>query len=82
MSADIVGHAGKRGELYPPKNLREAIGIHPGTKVIFRVVDSKLEVEPVPSLGDVLKMDAIAEVTLEELEQFRSDLADSLVRRT
>ena len=56
MSSEVVSRAGKRGELYPPKTLREAVGIYPGSKIVFRVTGERLEVEAIPSLEEVLKM--------------------------
>jgi bifunctional DNA-binding transcriptional regulator/antitoxin component of YhaV-PrlF toxin-antitoxin module len=81
MCTQVVSHAGKKGELYPPKSLREAVGIHPGTTVVFRLVGEKLEVQAIPSLKDVLGMGPIAEVTLDELDKSRSELLGSLVKR-
>jgi len=81
MSSEIVGRAGKRGELYPPKKLREAVGIYPGSKILFRLAGEKLEIEAVPSLEEVLEMGPFSEITLEEFEKSRSELQRSLVRR-
>lgn len=81
MATEVLGRAGKRGELYPPKAMREALGIHPGSKIIFRLAGDKLEVETVPSLEDLLKMDPVASITLEEFEAYRSELSRALVKR-
>ena len=68
MSTEIISRAGKRGELYPPKTLREAVGIHPGSKIVFRVSGEKLEVEAIPSLEEVLEMGPISEISMEEFD--------------
>ena len=81
MSTEVLGRVGKRGELYPPKSLREAAGIRPGSKVIFRLVGENLEIEAVPSLEDLLNMESIANITLEEFENYRSELSEKLVKR-
>ena len=81
MSSEIISRAGKRGELYPPKALREEAGIFPGSKIVFRVTGGRLEVEAIPSLEEVLKMGPVSEITLDELEKVRSDLHEALVKR-
>jgi AbrB family looped-hinge helix DNA binding protein len=40
MSAE--GIVGKKGELFPPKEIRNTLGLKSGGKVIYRVEDSKL----------------------------------------
>jgi hypothetical protein len=81
VSTEAISRAGKRGELYPPKSLREAVGIHPGTKVVFRLAGEKLEVEAIPSLEDVLRMGPITEITFEDFQRSRSQLLDTVVKR-
>ncbi len=79
MAEERISRVGKRGELYPPKELREAAKIRPGSNVIFRVVGDKLEVESIPSLIDLLNMKPIAKITLKEFEDFRSKLSREMI---
>ena len=46
---------GSKGELFPPKKLREKLGLKPHTKVIYKIEDGRLIVEPVPSIEELLK---------------------------
>ncbi len=39
----------RAGRLVVPKPVREAAQLHPGTRVRFRVLDSCVEIEPVPA---------------------------------
>jgi AbrB family looped-hinge helix DNA binding protein len=66
---------GSKGDLYPPKEIREKLGLKPYTKVIYRVIDGLLVVEPVPSLEEVLEEDSVLEITLEEFYAHRSELS-------
>jgi hypothetical protein len=52
-----------------------------GGKVIYRVEDSKLIVEPVPDLLTALKLPKFAKTTVKEFEQERKELAEELVER-
>ena len=46
---------GSKGELFPPKEIREKLGLKPHMRVLYRIKDGKLIVEPIPSIEDVLK---------------------------
>ncbi len=81
VATEVVSRAGKRGELYPPKDMREAIGIRPGSRIIFRLAGTRLEVEAVPSLEELIKMKPIATITLDEFDRFRSELSKAMTRR-
>ena len=66
---------GSKGELFPPKEIREKIGLHAHTKVIYKIEEGRLIVEPVPSLEEVLKEPSAVETTLEELHRLRKELS-------
>jgi len=66
---------GSKGELFPPKEIREKLGLRAHVKVIYKIEDGRLVVEPVPSLEDVLKEPPSVEVTLEEFQRFRRELS-------
>jgi len=66
---------GSKGELFPPKEIRDQLGLRPRLKVIYKVVDGRLLVEPVPSLEEVLKEPPSVEITLEEFHAFRKELS-------
>jgi AbrB family looped-hinge helix DNA binding protein len=66
---------GSKGELFLPKKIREELGLHPHTKVIYRVEGNRLVVEPIPSLDEVLKKQPSVEITLEEFHEFRRELS-------
>jgi bifunctional DNA-binding transcriptional regulator/antitoxin component of YhaV-PrlF toxin-antitoxin module len=66
---------GSKGELFPPKEIREKIGLRAHTKVIYKIEEGRLVVEPVPSLEEVLKEPSAVETTLEELHRLRKELS-------
>jgi len=66
---------GSKGELFPPKDIREKLGLRAHVKVIYKIEEGRLVVEPVPSLEDVLKEPPSVEVTLEEFHGFRRELS-------
>lgn len=66
---------GSKGELFPPKEIRERLGLRPRVKVIYKVEDGRLLVEPVPNLEEVLRKPPSIEMTLEEFHGFRRELS-------
>ena len=66
---------GSKGELFPPKAIREKLGLLPRVRVIYTVEEGRLLVEPVPSLEEVLKAPPSIEITLEEFHDFRRELS-------
>lgn len=67
---------GSKGELFPPKEIREKLGLRAHRKVIYRVEMGRLVVEPVPSLEEVLKEPSSIEITVEEFQKFRKELSE------
>ena len=66
---------GSKGELFPPKEIREKLGLHACTKVIYKIESGRLVVEPVPSLKEVLQKKTVVEITLDEFHKFRRELS-------
>jgi len=66
---------GSKGELFPPKEIREKLGLRARTKVIYRIEEGRLVIEPVPSLEEVLKEPSLLEVTLDEFHKLRKELS-------
>ncbi len=57
------------------------IGLKSGGKVIYRVENSKLVVEPVPDLLTAIKMPKFAKTTVKEFEKERKELVEEVVQR-
>lgn len=66
---------GSKGELFPPKEIREKLGLRAHAKVIYKIEGGRLIVEPVPNLEEVLKEPPSVEITLEEFHGFRRELS-------
>jgi bifunctional DNA-binding transcriptional regulator/antitoxin component of YhaV-PrlF toxin-antitoxin module len=66
---------GSKGELFPPKEIREKLGLRAHVKVIYKIEEGRLIVEPIPNLEDVLKEPPSVEITLEEFHGFRRELS-------
>ena len=75
------GIVGKKGELFPPKEIRDMIGLKSGGEVIYRIEESKLVVEPVPDILTAIKLPKFAKTTVKEFEKERRELAEEVIRR-
>jgi len=66
---------GSKGELFPPKEIREKLGLRAHVKVIYKMEAGRLVVEPVQSLEEVLKETPSIEITLKETHNLRKELS-------
>jgi len=71
----IESRVGSKGELFPPKEMREKLGLQAHVKVIYNIEEGRLVIEPVPSLKKVLNEPSSVEVTKDELHGFRKELS-------
>ncbi|MDG6900535.1 MAG: AbrB/MazE/SpoVT family DNA-binding domain-containing protein [Nitrososphaerota archaeon] len=78
MSTQSESVVGSKEELYPPKSIRDALGLKPGMKVRFRVEGRRLVVEPIPKVRELMEMEPVTTVTLEELREDRRELSRRL----
>ena len=72
----MKSRVGSKGELFPPKELRERLGLRAGSKVIYKIEDGRLVVEPVPSLEEAFRGPSYVEITLEEFHSHRKELSE------
>lgn len=68
------GRVGTKGELFPPKKLREQAGLEPSSRVSYRVEGGRLIVERIPSLDELLAKRPSVEISLAEFKRFRHEL--------
>ncbi len=66
---------GSKGELFPPKKMREKLGLKACTKVTFTVESGRLIVEPVPTVKELIEAGTTIEITLDEFHKDRKELS-------
>jgi bifunctional DNA-binding transcriptional regulator/antitoxin component of YhaV-PrlF toxin-antitoxin module len=66
---------GSKGELFPPKEIREKLKLNAHTKVIYKIEAGRLIVEPIPSLKEVLEENPSVEITFDEFHKQRKQLS-------
>jgi len=70
------GRVGSKGELFPPKKLREQAGLKPYSRVNYRLEGGRLIVESIPSLHELLKQPSDVEISLSEFKRSRRELSE------
>ncbi|MEM1610816.1 MAG: AbrB/MazE/SpoVT family DNA-binding domain-containing protein [Sulfolobales archaeon] len=71
----VVSRVGSKGELFIPKEIREKLRLKPGMRVIFKVRDGILVVEPIPNIEDVLKEPTYVRIEIDEFHKFRKEIS-------
>ncbi len=67
---EIIGKVGSKGELYPPKKIREKVGLQPEMEIEFIISpNGDLLIRKVEKLEDILNLEPIARVTQKEFEE-------------
>lgn len=74
----IKGKVGSKGELFPPKEIREQANLEIGHEVMYRVVHGVLMVERIYSPEEILKRPTKVKVTFEEIKKDRAKLSEEL----
>lgn len=73
----VESRVGSKGELFVPKEIREKLGLKPGMRVVYRVKDGRLIVEPIPSIEDILKEPVYVRIGVEDFHKFRKEISKS-----
>jgi bifunctional DNA-binding transcriptional regulator/antitoxin component of YhaV-PrlF toxin-antitoxin module len=69
------GRVGTKGELFPPKQLRQLAGLEPSSRVSYRVEGGRLIVERIPRLDELLAKPPSITISLSEFQRFRHELS-------
>ena len=75
MIETVESRVGSKGELFPPKEIREKLGLKPNTKILYRISGGKLVVEPVPDLEDLMSREPVAVISVDEFMKNREELS-------
>lgn len=71
------GKVGSKGELFPPKELREKMNLKPGETVIYHVDYGRLIVEKYISMEEISKKPPKAHLSFEEFKKDREEQSEA-----
>ena len=66
---------GSKGEIFPPKDIREKLGLRPGREIDLKVDGDKLVVQVLPKVREIISEPSSVEISLEEFHNFRRQLS-------
>ncbi len=81
MSNEIkaIGKIGRKGELYPPKEIREAVKLKPGDKVLYIAKQNKIEVIPLKTFKEALEDKPLVKISINEFEELTEEITNKFV---
>ena len=74
MATKASGRVGQKGELFPPREVREEAGLKPGDHVIYKANHGRIEVVKIPGLREAFSRKKIARITFEEFENMTGEV--------
>ncbi|MHA1111512.1 MAG: AbrB/MazE/SpoVT family DNA-binding domain-containing protein [Promethearchaeota archaeon] len=77
----IVGKVGSKGELFPPKSIREQLGLKTGQKVVYRVLNGRMIVEKYIELDEILSKSSKIKISFDEIKKDRKAKSEELAKR-
>ena len=72
------GKVGSKGELFPPKEIREQINLKAGQSITYRIVNGRLIVERILTPEEILEKPSKVIISLDELKKDRLKLSEEL----
>ncbi len=74
MATKASGRVGQKGELFPPKEVREEAGMKPGDRVVYKANRGRIEVVKIPGLREAFSRRKIAKISFEEFENMTGEV--------
>ena len=72
----IILKIGSKGEIFPPKYIREKLGLEPNQPIILYVHNDQLIIRKVHSLEEVLKSPPKVKISYHAWKQFKDELSE------
>jgi len=74
MRKKVAGKVGRKGELFPPKIIRQQAGFRPGDQVTYEALEGMIQVQKVPTLKEAFAQKKFARLTFKKFEEMTSDV--------
>jgi bifunctional DNA-binding transcriptional regulator/antitoxin component of YhaV-PrlF toxin-antitoxin module len=72
------GKVGSKGELFPPKEIREQINLKAGQSVVYRILNGRLIVERIQTLDEILEQPSKVIISFDEIKKERLKLSEDV----
>lgn len=71
------GKVGRKGELFPPKSIREKAKLKPGDEVTYEATETGIKVQKVPTLKEAFAQKKFAKINFQKFEEMTSEILSS-----
>lgn len=74
MVSKVKGRMRRKGELFPPKSVRQLAGMKPGDEVTHEATEGGVEVHRISTLKEALAQKKFAKVSFKRFEDMTSEV--------
>ena len=76
----FVMKVGSKGEIFPPKEIRQKLGLTPNQPILLTVHEDKLIIRKIHSLENILSTPPKVKISYHAWKQFKDELAEEVER--
>ncbi len=80
ISEKIILKIGSKGEIFPPKKIREKLGLTPNQPILMTVHRDKLIIRKLHSIDNILSTPSKVKISYHAWKQFKEDLTEEIER--
>jgi bifunctional DNA-binding transcriptional regulator/antitoxin component of YhaV-PrlF toxin-antitoxin module len=73
MKNQYILKIGSKGEIFPPKEVREYLGLVKGQKIIMKVYSNRIIVQKIESLEEILNQPAETKISYHVMKDMESE---------
>jgi len=80
ISGKIILKIGSKGEIFPPKKIREELGLTPNQPILMTVHKDKLIIRKLHSFEDILSTPPRVKISYHAWKEFKEELTEEIER--
>ncbi len=80
ISEKIILKIGSKGEIFPPKKIREKLGLTPNQPILMTVHRDKLIIRKLHSIDNILSTPSKVKISYHAWKQFKEELTEEIER--
>lgn len=78
ISEKFVLKIGSKGEIFPPKEIREKLGLTPNQPILMTIHEDKLIIRKLDSIESILSTPPKAKISYHAWKQFKKELNEEI----
>ena len=80
ISEKFILKIGSKGEIFPPKKIREKLGLTPNQPILMTVHRDKLIIRKLHSIDNILSTPSKVKISYHAWKQFKEELTEEIER--